>query len=76
MEHVTICSHYGSSIWRARFWLLPRPCFACRFFSAMPISNLTKHLVWLFGKGDISGSRLQKLAHAAVSDQVYDRDDC
>ena len=45
------------------------------FFSAMPISNLTKHLVWLFGKGDISGSRLQKLAHAAVSDKVYERDD-
>ena len=45
------------------------------FFSAMPISNLTKHLIWLFGKGDISGSRLQKLAHAAVSDKVYERDD-
>ena len=45
------------------------------FFSAMPISNLTKHLVWLFGKDDISGSRLQKLAHAAVSDKVYERDD-
>ena len=39
------------------------------------ISNLSKHLVWLFGKGDISASRLQMIAAAAVSDGVYQGDE-
>ena len=39
------------------------------------ISNLTKHMLWLFGKGDISAGRLQRLASAAASDGVYNHDE-
>ena len=43
--------------------------------SAAMLSNLSKHLVWLFGKGDISAARLQMAAAAAASDGVYPNDE-
>ena len=52
--------------------LLSRPVGFC---CAMPISNLTKHLMWAFGTGDISAARLQRMAASAVSDGVYETDE-